>query len=48
MDKDNYVPIKIKKAIKEELVVMQGKLMQKMKRKVTLSDTVKWLIEHEN
>ena len=42
--KDEYVPIKIKKNIKSKLVGIQGSLMQKLKRKVSLSETIEFLI----
>jgi hypothetical protein len=44
--KDLYVPIKIKKSIKEKLVSVQGKLMQDLKRKVTIGEAILFLIKY--
>ena len=44
--KDEYVPIKIKTSVKEILVGVQGKLMQDLKRKVSLSETIKFLVKY--
>jgi len=44
--KDEFVPIKIKKSVKDKLVQVQGGLMTKLKRKVGLSETVDFLIKY--
>lgn len=43
--KIKYVPIKVKLSVKELLINIQGKLMQEFKKKVSLSDTIKFLID---
>lgn len=43
--KNKYVPISIGEKVKQKLVEIQGQLMQKLKRKVSLSETVDFLVK---
>jgi hypothetical protein len=43
--KSDYVPISITKQVKEKLVGIQGQLMQDLRRKISLSETLDFLIK---
>jgi len=43
--KDEYAPIKIRASVKKKVITIQGKLMTKLKRKVSLNETIKLMAD---